>query len=69
MARLVISTKYGMTHEAEVRDVREARHEVERFRRTYLSNHQRDAIADMCVVDRFGNIVSRMRNGDLEDFS
>jgi hypothetical protein len=69
MVRLVISTKYGMTHEAEVRDVREARHEIERFNRTYLSNHPRDVIADMCVVDRFGNIVSRMRGGDLEDFS
>ena len=67
MAILVISTRQGATHEAEVRDTREADHEVERFRRAYLANHPHDAIADISVVSH-GNIIARYKNGGVEEF-
>ena len=67
MAILVITTRQGTTHEAEVRDTNEANLEIGRFERAYLANHQNDSISDISVVSR-GNIIARYRNGGVEDF-
>ncbi len=67
MPVLVISTRQGMTHEAEVRDYRDANHEINRFRREYLLNHPGDLIVDISVVAG-GNVIARYRNGEIEEF-
>ena len=67
MATLVISTNQGINHEAEVRDYREANHEMARFNRLYLANHPNDTIINAVVIAR-GNIISRYHNGSFEAF-
>ena len=67
MAVLVITTRQGSTHEANVRDTREANQEISRFERSYLANHPNDAISDISVVSR-GSVIARYRNGGVEDF-
>lgn len=67
MAILVISTWQGATHEVEVRDIHDAEREMARFSREYMANHPNDRIVDASVVSR-GGIVSRWRDGRLEDF-
>lgn len=67
MAILVISTNQGINHEAEVRDYREANHEMARFNRLYLADHPNDTIINAVVIAR-GSIISRYRNGSFEAF-
>ncbi len=67
MPVLVISTRQGMTYEAEVRDFHDANREIDHFGREYLSNHPNDKIVDASVVAG-GSIIARYFNGRLEDF-
>lgn len=67
MPVLIISTRQGATHEAEVRDIHDAEREIARFERTYLVNHPNDRIIDASVETHLG-IIARWRNGRLEDF-
>ena len=67
MPVLVITTRQGMRYEAEVRDFHDANHEINHFEREYLLNHPSDRITDASIIDH-GNIISRFRNGAIEDF-
>ena len=67
MPVLVITTRQGATHEAEVRDFHDANREMNRFCREYLINHPNDKIIDASVVAG-GSLLARYRNGRLEDF-
>ncbi len=68
MARLIITTRNGVTSESEVRDYREAESEIARFERVYLAQHPRDAISDISVIDHTGSLIARSHNGRLEMF-
>ena len=67
MARLIISTRQGVTYEAEVRDFHDAEREMRYFERQYLSNHFNDSIVDASVIAG-GSIISRFRGGSFEPF-
>ena len=67
MPVLVISTRRGGRHEAEVRNIHDAEREINLFCRVYLPNHPGDSIIDASVVSR-GCVIARYRNGRIEDF-
>ncbi len=67
MARLIISTRQGITYEAEVRDIHDAEREMRYFNGAYLSNHPNDVIVDASVIAG-GSVISRLRGGSLEGF-
>lgn len=67
MARLIITTRQGITYEAEVRDFHDADREMRYFEREYLANHFGDQIVDASVIAG-GSVISRFHGGRSEDF-